>query len=108
MASLGSGAENDTMLRFAPSAANSIDVTAANSSGVSQLLLGRRTRLSTLLPAGPDLDAAQEVAMALRATVRRLGEERGIDVGALALGVALAVAVVNGLLPVLICTGVIG
>ena len=49
VSSLGSGAENDTMLRFAPSAANSIDLTEANSSGVSQLLLGRRTRLSTLL-----------------------------------------------------------
>lgn len=88
VASLGSGAESDTMLRFAPSAANSVDLTGANTSGLSQLLLGRRTRLSTLLPAGPELDAAQEVAMALRATVRRLGEERGIDVGALALGVA--------------------
>ena len=62
VSSLGSGAENDTMLRFAPSAANSIDLTEANSSGVSQLLLGRRTRLSTLLPAGPELDAAHAVS----------------------------------------------
>ncbi|OOL27940.1 hypothetical protein GQ85_35515, partial [Rhodococcus rhodochrous] len=82
VSSLGSGAENDTMLRFAPSAANSIDLTEANSSGVSQLLLGRRTRLSTLLPAGPELDAAHEVSLGLRAKVRELAEERGIDVGA--------------------------
>ena len=80
VSSLGSGAENDTMLRFAPSAANSIDLTEANSSGVSQLLLGRRTRLSTLLPAGPVLDAAHEVSLGLRAKVRELAEERGIPV----------------------------
>ena len=96
VASLGSGAESDTMLRFAPSAANSIDLTGAGTSGLSQLLLGRRTRLSTLLPAGPELDAAQEVAAALRAKVRELGEERGIDVGALALGVATWSAVEDG------------
>lgn len=96
VASLGSGAENDTMLRFAPSAANSIDVTAANSSGVSQLLLGRRTRLSTLLPAGPALQAAEEVAAGLRAKVRELSEERGIDVGALAVGVATWTAEEDG------------
>ncbi|MDY6055815.1 hypothetical protein [Micrococcus sp.] len=88
VASLGTGAESDTMLRFAPSAANSIDLTDASTSGLSQLLLGRRTRLSTLLPAGPALDQAQEVAHALRSAVRRLSEERGIDVGALAVGVA--------------------
>ena len=96
VSSLGSGAENDTMLRFAPSAANSIDLTEANSSGVSQLLLGRRTRLSTLLPAGPQLDAAHEVSLGLRAKVRELAEERGIDVGALAVGVATWTAEEDG------------
>lgn len=96
VASLGSGAENDTMLRFAPSAANSIDVTDANSSGVSQLLLGRRTRLSTLLPAGPVLEAAHQVSLGLRSKVRELSEERGIDVGALAVGVATWTAVEDG------------
>ena len=96
VSSLGSGAENDTMLRFAPSAANSIDLTEANSSGVSQLLLGRRTRLSTLLPAGPELDAAHEVSLGLRAKVRELAEERGIDVGALAVGVATWTAEEDG------------
>ncbi|STY68572.1 DUF4011 domain-containing protein [Micrococcus luteus] len=96
VSSLGSGAENDTMLRFAPSAANSIDLTEANSSGVSQLLLGRRTRLSTLLPAGPVLDAAHEVSLGLRAKVRELAEERGIDVGALAVGVATWTAEEDG------------
>ena len=96
VASLGSGAENDTMLRFAPSAANSIDVTDANSSGVSQLLLGRRTRLSTLLPAGPVLESAHQVSLGLRAKVRELSEERGIDVAALAVGVATWTAQEDG------------
>ena len=75
VASLGSGAESDTMLRFAPSAANAVDLTGASTSGLSQRLLGRRTRLSTLLPAGPVLDAAHEVSLGLRAKVRELAEE---------------------------------
>ena len=54
----------------------------------------------------PVRDAAQVAAL----TARRYGEGPDGEAGAGAIGraVALAVAVVNGLLPVLICTGVIG
>lgn len=96
VSSLGSGAENDTMLRFAPSAQNSIDVTQGNSSGLSQLMLGRRTRLSTLLRSEEEREQARSVSLALRAKVRELSEERGIDVGALAVGVASWTAVEDG------------
>jgi hypothetical protein len=96
VSSLGSGAESDTMLRFAPSAMNSIDVTDGNSSGLSQLMLGRRTRLSTLLKTEEEREQARSVSLALRAKVRELNEERGIDVGALAVGVASWTAVEDG------------
>lgn len=96
VSSLGSGAESDTMLRFAPSAQNSIDVTEGNSSGLSQLMLGRRTRLSTLLRSEEEREQARSVSLALRAKVQELKEERGIDVGALAVGVASWTAVEDG------------
>ena len=96
MSSLGSGAENDTMLRFAPSELNSIDVTHGNTSGLSQLMLGRRTRISTLLSDEAAREQALHVSLDLRAKVRELSEERGIDVGALAVGVASWTAVEDG------------
>ena len=46
---LGAHAGADTLLRFAPSATNCIDLTHAHPSGLAQLLTGRKTRLSTLL-----------------------------------------------------------
>ncbi|MDO5634620.1 MAG: DUF4011 domain-containing protein [Micrococcus sp.] len=96
VASLGSGAESDTLLRFAPSERNSIDVTHASSSGLSQLMLGRRTRLSTLLTDEAQREHAGHVSLALRATVRELAEERGIDVGALGVGMLSWVALEDG------------
>jgi hypothetical protein len=88
LASLGSGTENDTMLRFAPSAANSIDITHSHPSGLSQFMSGRKTRLSTLLRDSEQFVAARGAARQLRGKIQELAEDRGVDVGYLATGVA--------------------
>ncbi|MFJ2620665.1 DNA helicase [Glutamicibacter sp. NPDC087344] len=86
--SLGQSAGADTTLRFAPSTSNSIDITHANPSGLAQLLAGRRTRLSTLLHDAEQYAAAKRTARALASKISELWDERGIDVGYLAAGVA--------------------
>ncbi|GAA1146104.1 DUF4011 domain-containing protein [Nesterenkonia lutea] len=86
--SVGSGTENDTMLRFAPSQHNAIDLTDANSSGMMQLMAGRKTRLSTLLNDPSAFNVGKQAAQGIRAKIREMSEERGIDVGFLAAGVA--------------------
>ncbi|GAA1808339.1 DUF4011 domain-containing protein [Nesterenkonia flava] len=86
--SLGTDAENDTMLRFTPSAHNAIDLTDSNASGLMQLLGGRKTRLSTLLNDDATFTLGAKAAANIRAKVREMREERGIDVGYLAAGVA--------------------
>ncbi len=84
----GTGTENDTMLRFTPSQHNSIDLTEANSSGIMQLFGGRRTRLSTLLNDPSSFAPGAKAAANIRAKTRELSEERGIEVGYLAAGIA--------------------
>ncbi|WP_347037572.1 DUF4011 domain-containing protein [Glutamicibacter halophytocola] len=86
--SLGQSAGADTTLRFAPSTSNSIDITHANPSGLAQFLAGRRTRLSTLLHDAEQYATARRTARALASKISELWEERGIDVGYLAAGVA--------------------
>lgn len=88
LASLGSGTENDTMLRFAPSTANSIDFTHSHPSGLSQFMSGRKTRLSTLLRDEDQFVSARGAARQLRGKIQELAEDRGVDVGYLATGVA--------------------
>ncbi|WP_343832091.1 DNA helicase [Glutamicibacter creatinolyticus] len=85
---LGQGTGADTTLRFAPSTSNSIDITHANPSGLAQFLAGRRTRLSTLLHDADQFAVAKRTARALDAKIDELWDERGIDVGYLAAGVA--------------------
>ncbi|HIW99816.1 MAG TPA: DUF4011 domain-containing protein, partial [Candidatus Nesterenkonia stercoripullorum] len=85
---LGSGTENDTMLKFTPSQHNAIDLTDANSSGLMQLLTGRKTRLSTLLHEAPAYTTGKTAAQGIRSKIREMSEDRGIDVGFLAAGVA--------------------
>lgn len=84
----GTGTENDTLLRFTPSQHNSIDLTEANTSGLMQLLGGRRTRLSTLLNEAHTFDPGAKAAANIRAKIREMHEERGIEVGYLAAGIA--------------------
>ncbi|GAA4770742.1 DUF4011 domain-containing protein [Citricoccus nitrophenolicus] len=88
LASLGSGTENDTMLRFAPSGANSIDISHAHPSGMSQFMTGRKTRLSTLLRDQDAFVHARGAARQLRGKIQELAEDRGVDVGYLATGLA--------------------
>jgi hypothetical protein len=86
--SQGTGTENDTMLRFTPSQHNAVDLTEANASGLMQLFGGRRTRLSTLLNDPGVLEPGLKAAANIRSKVRELSEERGIEVGYLAAGIA--------------------
>lgn len=86
--SLGTGTENDTMLRFTPSQHNAIDLTEANASGMMQLLGGRRTRLSTLLNDAAAFEPGARAAANIRSKIREMREERGIEVGFLAAGIA--------------------
>ncbi|WP_022873515.1 DUF4011 domain-containing protein [Nesterenkonia alba] len=86
--SLGTGTENDTMLRFTPSQHNAVDLTDANASGLMQLLAGRRTRLSTLLNDPGVFTTGAKAASNIRAKIREMREDRGIDVGYLAAGIA--------------------
>ena len=85
---LDSGTENDTMLRFTPSQHNAIDLTEANSSGLMQLLAGRKTRLSTLLNESGTFPLGREAARGIRSKIREMSEDRGIDVGFMAAGIA--------------------
>jgi hypothetical protein len=85
---LGSHAGTDTLLHFAQSPGNSIDLTHAHPSGLTQLLTGRRTRLSTLLRDPGHYTAAMRAARVLRAKMFEMGSERGLDVGYLAAGTA--------------------
>ncbi|MCG2621736.1 DUF4011 domain-containing protein [Arthrobacter sp. I2-34] len=85
---LGRHAGSDTLLQFAPTPTNSIDLTHAHPSGLTQLLTTRRTRLSTLLREPGQYAAAMKTARSLRAKIIELGTERGIDVGYLAAGTA--------------------
>jgi len=94
--SLGQSAGADTTLRFAPSTSNSIDITHANPSGLAQFLAGRRTRLSTLLHDAEQYATARRTARALASKISELWDERGIDVGYLAAGVANWRAVHDG------------
>ena len=84
----GTGTENDTMLRFTPSQHNAIDLTEANASGLMQLLGGRRTRLSTLLNDRNVFEPGAKAAANIRAKIREMSDERGIEVGYLAAGIA--------------------
>lgn len=93
---LGPGAGTDTLLRFAGSTSNSIDITHTHPSGLAQFLAGRRTRLSMLLRDVDSYNQARRTARALRAKIRELSEDRGIDVGYLASGVATWRAVQDG------------
>ncbi|GAA4376815.1 DUF4011 domain-containing protein [Paeniglutamicibacter cryotolerans] len=85
---LGPGVGTDTLLRFAGSTSNCIDLTHAHPSGLAQFMAGRKTRLSTLLRDNDQYVIARRTAEALRGKIRELWDERGIDVGYLAAGIA--------------------
>ncbi|MFC0488179.1 DUF4011 domain-containing protein [Sinomonas atrocyanea] len=86
----------DTMLGYYPGTDGSIDLTRAHASGLAQLLAGRRTRLSTLLRERHDYTRAARAARNLRAKSHELANERGVDAGHLAAGLATWTSAVGG------------
>lgn len=96
MKSLGTGAGTDTLIRFAGSKSNSIDLTHAHPSGLQQFLMGRKTRLSMLLKDRESFLEAAVVAANLVAKISELSDDRGIDVGYVAAGVTSWRSIVNG------------
>ncbi|GAB4099967.1 hypothetical protein GCM10028789_21310 [Sinomonas halotolerans] len=86
----------DTMLAFHPLPEGSIDLTHGHASGLAQLLAGRRTRLSTLLRDRQDYTVAARAARSLRAKSYELANERGVEAGHLAAGLATWTSAVGG------------
>ena len=88
LSEIATGTESDTMLRYAPTISNSIDVTHSQPSGLTQFLSARRTRLTTLLRDQPDMQRSLSTAEAIDTKVQELVADRGINVGYLAAGLA--------------------
>ena len=85
---IATGTETDTMLRYAPTGSNSIDITHSQPSGLTQFLSARRTRLTTLLRDQPEMQRNIKTAEAIDTKVHELLNDRGINVGYLAAGLA--------------------
>ena len=88
LADIATGTETDTMLRYAPTKSNSIDITHSQPSGLTQFLSARRTRLTTLLRDQPEMQRNIATAEAIDTKVQELLDDRGINVGYLAAGLA--------------------
>lgn len=78
----------DAMLDFNPVDYVHIDFTDANSSGVAQLFMGRKTRLSTILRDKSKLEAGMVAARALRTKIYELASGHGLDAGYFVAGTA--------------------
>ena len=79
----------DTLLDFNQVDNVCIDLTEANSSGQAQLLMGRPTRLSTMIHQdSPAYERAVRSARALRTKVHELSVMHGLDASYLAAGTA--------------------
>lgn len=88
LSEIATGTETDTMLRYAPTKSNSIDITHSQPSGLTQFLSARRTRLTTLLRDQPEMQHSIKTAEAIDTKVQELLADRGINVGYLAAGLA--------------------
>ena len=78
----------DTLLHYRDLGAGTLDLTHAHPSGVAMLLAGRPTRLSGLVREVAALADARRRARAIRGKALEIAEERGVDVGWLAVGMA--------------------
>ncbi len=78
----------NTLLWYRDLAVGTLDLTHAHPSGLAMLLAGRPTRLSTLVREAGTLADARRRARAIRAKTVELAEERGIETGWLAVGMA--------------------
>lgn len=65
-----------------------IDVTDSNPSGLAQLMMGRKTRLSTILRDKAKLEGGMVAARALRSKIFELQSEHGLDAGFFVAGTA--------------------
>lgn len=83
----GVGGRN-TLLMYRDLSVGTLDLTHAHPSGLAMLLAGRPTRLSTLVREAASLADARRRARAIRAKTVELAEERGIEAGWLAVGMA--------------------
>ncbi|MHC5558320.1 hypothetical protein [Kocuria sp. U4B] len=78
----------DTLLDFNQVDNVSIDLTEANSSGQAQLLMGRPTRLSTIVHDPQAYGVAARAARSLRTKIHELSVNHGLDAAYLAAGTA--------------------
>lgn len=78
----------DAMLDFNPVDYVHIDLTDANSSGVAQMFMGRKTRLSTILRDKTKLEAGMIAARSLRTKIFELATGHGLDAGYFVAGTA--------------------
>lgn len=65
-----------------------IDITESNPSGLAQLMMGRNTRLSTILNDRTKFDAGMRAAAALRSKIFELEHHHGLHAGYFAAGTA--------------------
>ena len=78
----------DAMLNFNRVDYVHIDLTAANPSGLAQLLAGRKTRLSTILREKSLLEEGMRAARTLRTKIYELSTDHGLDSGYFVAGTA--------------------
>lgn len=78
----------DTLLDFNQVDNVCIDLTEANSSGQAQLMMGRPTRLSTIMREQAGLQRASRAARILRTKIHELSAQHGLDAAYLAAGTA--------------------
>lgn len=78
----------NTLLWYRDLPSGTLDLTTAHPGGVAMLLAGRPTRLSDLVREPAALDEARRRARTISAKARELREERGIDTGFVAVGMA--------------------
>src|SRR5699024_12487618 len=76
LSEIATGTESETMLRYAPTRSNSIDVTHSQPSGLTQFLSARRTRLTTLRSEEPEMHRSRQTAEAIAPNVRELLADR--------------------------------
>lgn len=78
----------NTLLWYRDLPTGTLDLTTAHPGGVSMLLAGRPTRLSDLVREPAAFDEARRRARTIAGKSRELREERGIDTGFVAVGMA--------------------
>ncbi|WP_035949862.1 AAA domain-containing protein, partial [Knoellia flava] len=78
----------NTLLWYRDLPSGTLDLTTAHPGGVAMLLAGRPTRLSDLVREPAAFDQARRRARTIAGKARELREERGIDTGFVAVGMA--------------------